>query len=186
MTGWKRLVRDIALVVLAFVLYFVIPVGDWHDARLFERGMISILFIAAAGAVVLWQVLLQVEDPGRRVDGLVLSMVCGVLVFALAFYRLQVEDPTQFNDMSTRVDALYFTMTTLLTVGYGDINAAGQVARVLVLFQMLFNVIVIATAATTLNSRVRENAQRRAEARKANLEAEEQEGQGRRTQRKPT
>ncbi len=41
-------------------------------------------------------------------------------------------------------------MTTLLTIGYGDIHAAGQAARALVLVQMVFNVAILATASTTL------------------------------------
>ncbi|MBZ5738231.1 potassium channel family protein [Nocardioides mangrovi] len=166
MTGWRRVARDIAIAVLAIVLYFVLPVGGELDRGLIERGVLSIVWISAVGAIVLWQVLRQIEQPARRVDGLVLSMLCGVLVFALAFYRLQVEDPTQFHGMSTRLDSLYFTMTTLLTVGFGDVNASGQVARFLVLLQMVFNIVVLATAATTLNNRVRENALRRAEARR--------------------
>ncbi|MFC6340585.1 potassium channel family protein [Nocardioides hankookensis] len=165
------MVRDVLLVVVALVLYFVIPVGFHTDRGLVERGFVSIVCIGLVGALVIWQVLLQVDDPSRRIDGLLLSMVAGVLVFALAFYRLHLEDGSQFVGMSTRIDSLYFTMTTLLTVGYGDINASGQVARVLVLLQMVFNVVVIATAASTLNSRVRENAARRAEARRERREA---------------
>ncbi len=170
MRGWHRLLRDVALIVGALVLYFVIPVGFHSDRGVLERGALSILAISLVGALVIWQVLRQVDDPSRRIDGLLLSMVAGVLVFALAFYRLHLEDGHQFIGMSTRVDSLYFTMTTLLTVGYGDINAEGQLARVLVLFQMVFNVVVIATAASTLNSRVRENAARRAEARRERRE----------------
>ena len=188
MRGWQRLLRDLASIGVALVVYFVIPVDFHADTGIIGHGVLSLVAIGLVGALVLWQVLLQVDDPGRRIDGLLLSMVVGVLVFALAFFRLHIEEPAQFFGMSTRIDALYFTMTTLLTVGYGDINAAGQTARVMVLLQMVFNVAVIATAASTLNSRVRENAARRAEARREAL-ASAPDGahrQGRRTHRNPT
>ncbi|WP_162249834.1 MULTISPECIES: potassium channel family protein [unclassified Nocardioides] len=171
MRSWRRVLRDFGLIGVALLVYFVVPVGFRSSSNVVEHGVISLVAIGLVGALVLWQVLLQVDDPSRRIDGLLLSMVAGVLVFALAFYRLHLEDPSQFFGMSTRIDSLYFTMTTLLTVGYGDINAAGQTARVMVLLQMVFNVVVIATAASTLNSRVRENAARRAEARRERRDA---------------
>jgi len=139
---------------------------------------------------VLWQVLLQVEDPNRRVDGLLLALVVGVLCFALVFYRVEISDPGQIAGLSTRLDSLYFTMSTLLTIGYGDVHAVGQLARGLVLVQMIFNVVVIATAASTITSRVRANAQKRAEARRdAHPDESPHERRlphPRRTHRKPT
>ena len=82
-------------------------------------------------------------------------------------------------------------MTTLLTVGYGDIHADGQAARALVLIQMVFNVVIIATAASTINARVRTQAEIRAEERRAALADGSLPGrtgrrQGRRTHRNPT
>ena len=113
-----------------------------------------------------------------------------MLVFALAFYRLETADPGQIPGLVTRLDALYFTMTTLLTIGFGDIHAERQTARALVLVQMVFNVAIIATAATTLNSRVRRQAEERAEARRAAEEsasgAQREPRHPRRTHRNPT
>lgn len=189
-TGWKRVLRDLLIIGLAVVAYFVVPVSGELDRNAVVRVVITLLCIGLAGGVVVWQVLLQVEDPNRRVDGLILALVVGVLMFALVFYRLEIADPGQIVGLSTRVDSLYFTMSTLLTIGYGDIHAEGQVARVLVLVQMVFNVAVIATAASTLTSRVRARAAERAEAlRQAHLDDPSlgrRRRQARRTHRKPT
>jgi voltage-gated potassium channel len=57
-------------------------------------------------------------------------------------------------------------MTTMTTVGTGDVHAAGQVARALVLVQMVFNVVFVATIATLLSTRVRLAAESRAQARR--------------------
>nr|WP_246391165.1 potassium channel family protein [Nocardioides soli] len=96
-------------------------------------------------------------------------MVIAVLAFALAFYRLATSYPGEIVGLETRLDSLYFTMTTLLTVGYGDIHAQGQVARGLVLVAMVFNVLVIATAVSTVTARIRKKAEERAEARRADV-----------------
>ena len=173
MTGWKRVLRLAVAIALALVLYFVVPVQASEDGLL-ARALISLLALGLLTAGVVWQILVHVEDPDRKVDGLVFALVVAVLAFALGFYRLEVAYPGQIVGLESRVDALYFTMTTLLTVGFGDIHAAGQGARVLVMVAMVFNVAVIATAVTTISSRVRQRAEQRAE-----------ERQGRRTQRKP-
>jgi hypothetical protein len=182
--------RDLGLICLAVVIYFVVPVTGELNRSEFARLVLALVCIGLAAAILIWQVQLQVDDPSRRVDGLLLALVIGVLSFALVFYRLQIADPHQIAGLSTRLDALYFTMSTLLTIGYGDVHAVGQLARGLVLVQMVFNVVVIATAASTLASRVRANAERRAEARR---EAHPDDpphgrrlGHARRTHRKPT
>jgi hypothetical protein len=54
------------------------------------------------------------------------------------------------SGISTRTDALYFTVATLTTVGYGDVHAQGQIARSLVTLQLLFDVVFVGAAVSTL------------------------------------
>ena len=42
-------------------------------------------------------------------------------------------------------DALYFTIVTMATVGYGDVHAEGQVARALVIGLIVFDVVIVAS-----------------------------------------
>jgi hypothetical protein len=151
---------------LALVLYFVVPV-QMHDDNLTTRIVVSLVSLGLLTAGVIWQVMLHVEDPSRQVDGLLFALVIAVLAFALGFYRLDLASPDEIVGLNTRLDALYFTMTTLLTIGFGDIHAQGQVARGLVLVAMVFNVAVIATAVSTISSRLRQHAEALAEARRA-------------------
>jgi voltage-gated potassium channel len=174
MTGWKRWLRLTLLLAATLVLYFTLPVSTDVRGAEWVRIVVSLLAFALLTVLVLHQVQLQIQDPERRIDGLVVALLVGVTGFAYAFYVIELHHPAQFAGLRTRIDALYFTMTTLLTVGYGDIHAVGQPARALVLVQMVFNVVVIATAATTLSNQVRMRALARAE-----------ERQARRTQRKP-
>jgi hypothetical protein len=53
--------------------------------------------------------------------------------------------PRQMAGLSTRTDALYFTLSTMTTIGYGDVHAEGQVARALVCGLIVFNVVVVAS-----------------------------------------
>lgn len=174
MTGWRRALRLALLLVAVLVLYFVVPVSAEVRGAEWLRIVVSLLAFGLLTALVLHQVQLQIQDPARRIDGLVVALLVGVTGFAYGFYVIELHHPEQFAGMETRIDALYFTMTTLLTIGFGDIHAVGQAARALVLVQMVFNVVVIATAATTLSNQVRTRALARAE-----------ERQAARTQRKP-
>ncbi len=190
MTGWTRWLRLSVFAGLVAVLYFIVPLNPRLEDDTVVRLIGSLFLLAALAGGVLWQVVLQLDHPERRLDGLVLALIIAVLGFALGFYALSQHDPDQFAGMDTRLDALYFTVTTLLTVGFGDIHAVGQVARGLVLVQMVFNVVILATAATTLSSHVRERATQRAEERRAAAAAAAASGgprprHARLTQRKP-
>jgi len=164
-TGGRRFVRLGAGVLLALVVYFVVPI-DVEDEDLAIRLLVSILVITVLTAGVIWQVVRHLEHPELRVDGLVFAVVLAVLAFALAYYRVEKSDPSQFADLHTRLDSLYFALSTLLTVGFGDVHAVGQTARGLVTVAMVFNVLVIATAVTTLSNAVRRRAQERVEERR--------------------
>lgn len=172
MQEWRRWVRMSVVLAVVLVFYFTVPVSFEIATNEIVQILVSMVALALLGLLVLVEVRHQLLDDDRRIDGLVLALMIAVLGFALGFYVLEHRNPGEIAELSTRVDALYFTMSTLLTVGYGDVHAVGQTARVLVLIQMIFNVVILATAASTINRRVRTQAQKRAEAR--------------RTQRKPT
>ena len=54
-----------------------------------------------------------------------------LLVFAATYFMMEQANADNFNvDSLTRTDSLYFTVTVFATVGFGDIAAISQVARV--------------------------------------------------------
>jgi len=83
-------------------------------------------------------------------DVLLLLVVGGLIFFALADLAVARSLPSEFVSLETKTDALYFAVTTLVTVGFGDVHAQGQVARCLVIVQMVFDVVVLTRAAQTL------------------------------------
>jgi hypothetical protein len=152
---WRRGLRLGALVALILVAYFVLPVDPrlHTDTVLRVVGIMVVLGLLAIGMTRLLR--LHVEDEQRRVDELVLSIVVVVAVFAFAFYTLEYHNPGQVAGLHTRVDALYFTLTTLATIGYGDVHAVGQTARVLVAAQIVFDLVFVAAAASLLTHHLR-------------------------------
>jgi voltage-gated potassium channel len=169
-TWWRRVVRLTAGVAAAVCLYFAVPLSTTTDRTALLRVVLCVVAIGLLAALVMWQMRLELEDADHRVDGLLMALVVSILGFALTFYLLGTRDPGQVAGLHTRLDSLYFTMSTTMTIGYGDVHATGQAARALTMVQMLFNVVVIATAAATLNARVRTVAAARAQARRRERE----------------
>jgi voltage-gated potassium channel len=152
---WGRLVGGCVLVVLA---YFYLPLTRDEVVRP-EAANVMIVVVAIVGMA--WLVVLEVRHQiddfeDRRIDRLVVSVVVVMVGFSLIFYLLERANPTQISGLHTRIDALYFTVTTMSTVGYGDIHATGQIARMLVVIQIVFNLVIITTAAHLVSSKVRE------------------------------
>jgi voltage-gated potassium channel len=149
----------IGLVVLAF--YFAVPVDSDPTGGPALRVSAAVVLFAALAAGVAGQVRRSLVDEDRRLDGLITAILAVWVLFALGFYLLSVHERGQVEGLHTKVDALYFAASTMLTIGYGDVHATGQVARGLVLVQMIFDVVFVATAAATLNAHVRRRVARR-------------------------
>jgi voltage-gated potassium channel len=125
-------------------VYFAVPVRLDRDFSI--RAIVTVLGIGMAT----FFIVRQLRRPGSPMSRLAVAVGIGVLVFALADYVLAVAVPGEFAGLRTRVDALYFALSTLATVGFGDVHAEGQLARALISAQIVFNVVVLATAASIL------------------------------------
>jgi len=148
----------VGLVVFATVAYYLIPVpgrmreSSW--AILFGCGLLALGVLIA---LAIWRLLGAGEHV--RVRALVLLLVLTVLFFAWSDYSV-AQLPGQFDDLHTKTDALYFTVSTVATVGFGDVHAAGQLARAAVTVQIVFNLVFLGTAVAMISGFLKERAQR--------------------------
>ena len=88
-------------------------------------------------------------------------MLAYLVIFSSAYYLLAMQRPGEFSGLNTRLDALYFSMTTMSTVGYGDITASGQIGRALVTVQLVFNLIFVAALVALVQDQIRRGEIRR-------------------------
>ena len=80
-----------------------------------------------------------------------------VVFFAFGYYLLARHDPHPGRaGLHTRIDALYFAMSTMSTIGFGDVHAAGQAARVLVIAQIVFDLVFVGAAASLVTAHLRQ------------------------------
>jgi voltage-gated potassium channel len=153
MTSARRGRNRYVQVLLIVAAYYVFPVLEEAPGPLiWLRALVAVaLFIVAV-----WWVTRQIVYETRTAakDGpnrLLLLTVGGLMLFALIDLAVARAAPSEFTGLQTKTDALYFALTTLLTVGFGDVHAEGQVARTLLIVQLTFNAVVLTRAATVLS-----------------------------------
>lgn len=140
----RRSVRALIEGVVIIATFYLIPVRA--DRELGVRVVLTLLALGLL-AVIVTRHVRRGTDPLARLLTLLLAAVA---TLALAFYTAAAT-PGQFVGLETRTDALYFTIVTMATIGYGDIHATGQLARILVIvFQLVFPTTLMSTIARRL------------------------------------
>jgi voltage-gated potassium channel len=136
------LLRSLATTVLLVVLYYLLPLDHIKSVPLTLAGGLLILL-----AVTAWQLhaIIRARYPAlRAVEALATTVPLFLLLFASAYFTMARISPANFSAHSlTRTDALYFTVTTFSTVGFGDITPVSQSARLVVMAQMLLDLLVL-------------------------------------------
>jgi voltage-gated potassium channel len=151
----------VALVALLTFIYYLVPVpGHLREATwalIFGCGMavLAVLILAA-----ILRLLRAAEE--RRTRGLITLLCFTVLFFSWMDVALAVI-PSEFVSLHTKTDGLYFAVSTLATVGFGDVHATGQLARVAVTVQIVFNLVFLGTAVAMISGMFRARARRRAD-----------------------
>lgn len=140
--------RAVLLLAAATAVYMVVPLGFAPDRKLVVATVFA-LGIAGAMGLIVWQVRAyrRAASSGQgQLLGLLIAVYASVLFFALTYYVLAAGDPNQIAGLATRLDALYFSLTIVSTVGFGDVHATGQAARAIVCLQIGFDLLFISLA----------------------------------------
>ena len=134
--------RSLAATVVLAGLYYLLPLDHIKNVPLMLVAGLVILL-----AVTIWQVraVIRASYPAlRAVEALATTVPLFLLLFASAYFTMAGTNPASFSAHSlTRTDALYFTVTIFSTVGFGDITAVSQSARLVVTAQMLLGLLIL-------------------------------------------
>jgi voltage-gated potassium channel len=157
----KSAIVTVLIVAAATVVYYVIPV----PGRMSETAWAVMFFcgIAVLGPAILVAVLRLLrasEAETVRIRALIVLLTLTVLFFSWADKSVAAL-PGQFDDLHTRTDALYFNVSTLATVGFGDVHPAGQLARAAVTLQIVFNLVFLGAAVSMITGFFRTRARGR-------------------------
>ena len=138
------LLRALATTVIVIAAYYLLPLNNLAGISLAVTLAIGLL---ALTAVVAYQVRAIIRHPHsavRAIEALAITVPVFLLLFAATYFMMEQANADNFNvDSRTRTDSLYFTVTVFATVGFGDITATSQVARVAVVAQMILDLLVL-------------------------------------------
>ena len=137
--------RVLATTTVLAALYYLLPLD--HDRNVPVTLTAGLLILAVFTA---WQRRAVIKDryPAvRAVEAMATTLPLFLLLFGWAYFTMAHNNPANFNTHPlTRTDTLYFTVTIFSTVGFGDITAASQLARLVVTAQMLLDLLILGLA----------------------------------------
>jgi voltage-gated potassium channel len=159
---WAAL-RSLLVAAVLVVLYYLLPLDRPWDSDTAIRLLIGLLVFAG---VMAWQVktIAGARYPGvRAAETLALILPFFLLLFASTYFEMERAAAASFTQPLTRTDALYFTVTVFTTVGFGDITAKSETARVVLIIQMLADLVLLGAGIRLLLGAVQRGRERRSE-----------------------
>jgi voltage-gated potassium channel len=149
----KNLLAGLGLIALSTLVYFLLPMGEFGSIGAWGFAAVFLLGLSAVS----WSVIRQVRRyrsgaMGRiaPIAGVIASLYLAVLFFAAVYYALSIQHPLAIASLRTKVDALYFAVSITSTVGFGDVHAVSQLARVVVIIHIVFNIGFLGVAVSVL------------------------------------
>ena len=135
-----RMFLSIAIII---AVYVIVPAEDLASGT---PGFGMTLGIVLLLGMIALQLFRTVRDPYpevRAATSLLVLVTLLVVIFSLTYAALSVANPNSFTEVLDKSNAIYFTVTTLSTTGFGDIAANSPTARWVVTVQMLFDLIAL-------------------------------------------
>ncbi len=152
--------RAVGSTAALVAIYYLLPLNrssTWVAVTMLVIGLVLLI------ALVIFQVrwILRSRFPGLRgVEALATSIPLFLLVFAGTYVVLATISAGNFSEPLSRTDALYFTVTVFSTVGFGDITAKTEAARLVVTGQMIVDLVAIALVVKVIVGAVKQGRQR--------------------------
>ena len=140
----RSVTRMVVGVAVLLGVYAVAPVEGLSRVA---EGVWLVLGLLAVAAVFVWQIraIVRADYPGLlAVESTVLTVTLFLVVFSLIYLSLSNSKTANFSEDLDRVSAFYFSVTLLATVGFGDISARTDAARIFVTIQMLLDLTLVA------------------------------------------
>lgn len=162
----RRMARIMMLrsaIVSALVLggYFWLPMSGWRDTRLAVQLVGgSVLLVGLLS----WQIHEIARSPYpqiRALGAVTTSFTVFLTTFATVYYLMSSASDANWSEPLSRLDAMYFTVTVLATVGFGDITAVDPAARAVVTLQMIGDLVIIGVVVRLIMRAVERGEKRR-------------------------
>jgi len=141
-------VMRVTLTLVALILFYCLaPIRTHAHFQPLARLIAGLIVL---GVVVAFQIrgILSAKHPEiRAAESIVTAIGLFIVASALMDLAISYHDPHSFTERLDRITAMYFVITVVATVGFGDITARSDPARLVVTVQMLLNLTLIVVIA---------------------------------------
>jgi hypothetical protein len=141
-------------------VYYVLPLNHSSTGAISATLIVGLLFLFTLMAFQVRSIASSPYPVLRAVEAAAVSVPLVLLLFASAYLAMSGLSAGSFSERLTHTDALYFTVTVFSTVGFGDITAKTETARLVVTGQMVLDIIIIGIAARAIADAVRRGRER--------------------------
>jgi len=162
--GSTREAVDVALLAVYCVfivdyiarLWLAQPRGRWFFRHLWELPIILLPFLRPLRLLSLAVVVKTLEHAiGHTIRGrVIVYTLCGgvAIVYAVSLAILEAERGQPHSEINTFGDAQWWAMTTVTTVGYGDLSPVTATGRMVAVALMLAGITLLGIVTATLAS----------------------------------
>lgn len=134
-----------AVVLALATVYAVAPVPD-GDAGVGEVIVVGTIGLVVYLALTMWAAI-RLANAKRPVleGGILVTVMATVIIlgYSWVYLGLWANEPGSFSEPLSKFSAVYFTVTVLATVGFGDITATTDTTRMVVTSQMILGLTLI-------------------------------------------
>lgn len=127
------------------VAYYLLPMDHPFTVNTLLGLVGGLVLVVGLLVVQTLQITRSAHPRARAVEAVTTVFSLFILLFASSYFLLE-RNAVAFNQPMTRTDALYFTITTFATVGYGDIVPVTSEAKITAMVQMLGDLLLIGVA----------------------------------------
>lgn len=148
------LARAVLVGVGLVVAYYLIPMDRPFTVHTLVGLAVGLSLVVGLLVVQTLKIARSAYPRVRAVEAITTVFSLFILLFASSYFLME-QHTTAFNQALTRTDALYFTITTFATVGYGDVVPVTSEARILTMVQMLGDLLLVGVALRIILGAVR-------------------------------
>ncbi len=144
----RRAILRVALratltVTILLVAYYLSPGWGYSGVAALIKLVGSFAVFAVIVTWITRRVTLDELPELRAVEALALIVPLFLYLFATVYLSLSHESAAAFSEPLSHTRALYFTITVLSTVGFGDITPKSDGASIIVSIQMLLDLVIL-------------------------------------------
>lgn len=155
--------RSLGLVVATLGIYALMPIREETAVAVGVFALVGLIVLGVVFARQVRRISRAANPLGAAIEALGLVFGMFLALFAFAYVSLNAADPAAFTQPVDKVAGVYFSVTVLATVGFGDITPVSDMARLMVTSQMVLDLILIGSAVKVLGASARQAVQRRTE-----------------------